>query len=154
MIQWKSTYGCHSKFVVGIILYKFAARINSCYHGKLRENQAQICSVSRLNTISHGTVPTGSDRQRGCLHRRRPVRAAICAGVVMIGRRASLGEDLFAPGKIVMVEGTNSGCHAAISPPGRVRSSAPLPSVHPRRTDVTVLLSRQGRGKPVRIAIA
>jgi hypothetical protein len=87
-------------------------------------------------------------------HRRRTIRAVICAGVKMIGRRASPREDLFAPDKTAVVEGTNSGCHAAIPPPGRVRSSAPLPSVHPRRADVTALLSRQGRGKPVRTAIA
>jgi hypothetical protein len=87
-------------------------------------------------------------------HRRRPIRAAICTGVEMIGLRASPREDLFAPDKTAAVEGTNSGCHAAIPPPGRVRSSAPLPSVHPCRADVTALLSRRGRGKPVRIAIA
>jgi hypothetical protein len=72
----------------------------------------------------------------------------------MIGRRASPREDLFAPDKTAAVEGTNSGCNAAIPPSGRVRSSAPLPSVHPRRADVTELLSRRGRGKPVRTAIA
>jgi hypothetical protein len=87
-------------------------------------------------------------------HRRRPIRAAICAGVEMIGRRASPREDLFAPDKTAAVEGTNSGCHAAIPPPGSVRSSALLPSVQPRRADVTALLSQQGRGKPMRIAIA
>jgi hypothetical protein len=87
-------------------------------------------------------------------HRRRPIRAAICAGVEIIGRRASPREDPFAPDKTAAVEGTNSGCHAAIPPPGRVRSSAPLPSVHPRLADVTALLSRRGRGKLVRTAIA
>jgi hypothetical protein len=40
MIQWKSTYDCHSKVVVGIMLYKFAAKINLCYHRNLGENQA------------------------------------------------------------------------------------------------------------------
>jgi hypothetical protein len=70
-------------------------------------------------------------------HRQRPIRAAICAGVGMIGRRASPCEDLFAPGKTAVVEGTNSGCHAAIPPPGRVRSSAPVTSVVPRPKLVT-----------------
>jgi hypothetical protein len=86
-------------------------------------------------------------------HRRRPIRATIGAGVEMFGQRASFPEDLFPPDRTAAVEGTNSDCHAAISPPGRVRSPAPLSSVHPRRTDVTALLSRQGRGKPVGMAI-
>jgi hypothetical protein len=72
----------------------------------------------------------------------------------MIGRRASLREDLFAPDKIAAVESNNSGCHAATSRSGHVQSSAPLPSVHPRRTNVTALLLRRGRGKPVRMDIA
>ena len=46
MIQWKSTYGCHSKFVVGIMLYKFAAELDLCCHWKLRENRASNLSVS------------------------------------------------------------------------------------------------------------
>jgi hypothetical protein len=150
MIQCKFGYDSHNKFVDGILLYKFAAECGSRFHRNLRGNETQNPPVRPTGEHSPWySVCIGSDRQRGYPHRRRPVRAAICAGVVMIGRRASLGADLFAPGKIVMVEGTNSGCHAAIPPPGRVRSSAPLPSVHPRRTDVTALLSRQGRGRPV-----
>jgi hypothetical protein len=81
-------------------------------------------------------------------HRRRPIRAVICAGVEMIGRRASPSEDPFAPGKTAAVEGTNSSCHATIPPPDRVRSSAPLTFVPPRRIDSAVLLSQLGRGKP------
>ena len=81
-------------------------------------------------------------------HRRQPIRAAICAGVEIIGRRASPREDPFAPDKTAAVEGTNSGCHAAIPPPGRVRSSAQLTFVLPRRIDSVVLLSQLGRGKP------
>jgi hypothetical protein len=105
--------------------------------------------------MRHGTVARcGSDRQRGCPHRRRPNRAVIHAGVGMIGQRASPCEDLFAPGKVAAVESNNSGCHATTSHSGHIRSSVPLPSVHPRRTDVTALLSRRGRGKPVRMAIA
>jgi hypothetical protein len=96
----------------------------------------------------------GSDRHGRKSHRRRPIRAAICAGVEMIGRRASPREDLFTPDKTAAMEGTNPGCHAAVPPPGRVRSSAPLPSIHPRRVDVTALLSRRGCGKPVCMAIA
>jgi hypothetical protein len=86
--------------------------------------------------------------------RRRPIRAVICTGVGMIDRRASLCEYLFDLGKIVTVESNNSGCHAVTPHSGHIRSSAPLPSVHPRRTDVTALLSRRGRGKPVRMDIA
>jgi hypothetical protein len=66
-------------------------------------------------------------------HHRRPIHAAISAGVGMIGRRASPREDSFALGKTAAVEGNNSGCHAAIPPPGHVRSPAPLSSIRPRR---------------------
>jgi hypothetical protein len=86
--------------------------------------------------------------------RRRLIRAAICTGVGMVDRRASPREDLIDLGKIAAVESNNSGCHVATPHSGHIRSSAPLPSVHPRRTDVTALLSRRGRGKPVRMDIA
>jgi hypothetical protein len=103
----------------------------------------------------HGTMLYwGSDRRGRKISPPTTYPSAICAGVEMIGRRASPREDLFAPDKTAAVEGTNSGCHAAIPPPGSVRSSALLPSVQPRRADVTALLSQQGRGKPMRIAIA
>jgi hypothetical protein len=81
--------------------------------------------------------------------RRRPIRAAICTGVGMVDRRASPREDLFDLGKIAVVESNNSGCHASTPHSGHIRSSAPLPSIHPRCTDVAVLLSWRGRGKPV-----
>jgi hypothetical protein len=80
-------------------------------------------------------------------HRRRPIRAAICAGVEMIGRRASPREDLFAPDKTAAVEGTNSGCHAAISPSGHVRSPAPPSSVRPRHHGFDCLTAVVERGK-------
>ena len=86
-----------------------------------------------LTNTSHGTVTQlGIRSPRQKFHRRRPIRAAICVGVEVIGRQASPREDLFAPDKTAAVEGTNSGCHAAISPSGHVRSPAPPFSVWPR----------------------
>jgi hypothetical protein len=63
--------------------------------------------------------------------------------------RASPREDLIELGKIAAVECNDSGHHAATNRSGHIRSSAPLLSVHPRLTDLTVLLSRRGRGKHV-----
>ena len=65
----------------------------------------------------------------------------------MIGRRASPREDLFAPDKTAAVEGTNSGCHAAIPPSGHVRSPAPLSSVRPRHHGFDGLPAMVERGK-------
>jgi hypothetical protein len=103
----------------------------------------KLCLSDRLKSIRHDTVSHVDQTASATVpRRRRPIRAAICAGIRMIGRRASPCEDLFAPGKTAAVEGPNSGCHAAIPPPGRVRSSAPFTFVLPRRIDSAVLLSQ------------
>jgi len=65
----------------------------------------------------------------------------------MIGRRASPREDLFAPDKTAAVEGTDSGCHAAISPSGHVRSPAPPSSVRPRHHGFDCFTAVVERGK-------
>ena len=56
MILCKYTYDCHSKFVVGTILYKFAAELNLCHYGKLREKWALSWSVSQVVYWIRGTV--------------------------------------------------------------------------------------------------
>jgi hypothetical protein len=108
-------------------------------------------AVRRTEEECDGTVHRVDKLQP---RRRRPIRTTICAGVGMVARQASPREDLFDLGKIAAVESNNPGCHAATPHSGHVQSSAPLPSVHPRRTDVTVLLLRRGRGKPVRMDVA
>jgi hypothetical protein len=59
----------------------------------------------------------------------------ICAGVGMGEWRASPREALLDLGKIAAVECNDFGRHAATNRSGHIRSSALLPSVHPRRTD-------------------
>jgi hypothetical protein len=83
MIQWKSTYGCHSKFVVGIMLYKFAAKINLCYHRNFGENRPSTLAVRcsggvftmvqcTAETDKIASKPTADDQFRRDLCRCRP----------------------------------------------------------------------------------
>jgi hypothetical protein len=147
-IHWLFVAAQYSNVVDGILLYNFDTECWSCCHISLRENQAQKRSA-RL-TEPHSPWYSAllwirlPARQP---HRRRPIRAAICAGVGMIGRRASPCEDLFALGKTAVVESTNSGCHAATPPSGHVRSPAPLSSVRPRHHGFDCLTAAVERGK-------
>jgi hypothetical protein len=61
-----------------------------------------------------------------------PIGAVIRAASLSVARRASLCSDIHGLGKIVVVERTYPGRHAATGPCGRTWSPAPLPSVHPR----------------------
>jgi hypothetical protein len=71
----------------------------------------------------------------------------ICVVIRLSARRASPRDNIFDPGKIVAVEGNNSGRHASTDPSGRAWSLAPLLSVHPRPHQSDRVTVTAGRGK-------